>query len=153
VDHGGFEYELHQKELEDHKGIIPSYTLWGKTVEGSARELLAEAEYDNNDSEVAGAEQFLRDLLADGAMPHKEIEQDYKGEGYSLSTIKKAKKRLGIISKKGGMAGGWSWSLPDGNHEEVYEGNEEVQQNSVNPFGKNEPLRENPAVIDDAWEC
>jgi hypothetical protein len=153
MDHDGFEYELHQKELEDHKGIFSSYTLWGKTVEGSARELLAEAEYDNNDSEVAGAEQFLRDLLADGAMPYKEIEQDYKGAGYSLSTIKRAKKRLGVISKKGSMNEGWFWSLPEGKHEEVHEGDEEAQQNSVNPFGEDEPLRENSLVIGNTWEC
>jgi len=153
VDHGGFEYDLYQKEINECEGIFSSYALWGKAVEGSARELLAEAEYDNNDSEVAGAERFLRDLLADGAMPYKEIEQDYKGEGYSLSTIKKAKKRLGVISKKGGMAGGWSWSLPDRNHEEVYEGDEEAQQNSVNPFGEDEPLRKNTVVISNTWEC
>ncbi len=153
VDHGGFEYDLYQKEINECEGIFSSYALWGKAVEGSARELLAEAEYDNNDSEVAGAERFLRDLLADGAMPYKEIEQDYKGAGYSLSTIKRAKKRLGVISKKGSMNEGWFWSLPEGKHEEVHEGDEEAQQNSVNPFGENEPLRENPAVIDDAWEC
>ena len=38
-------------------------------------------------------------------------------------------------------------------YEEVHEGDEEAQQNSVNPFGKVEPLRENPPAIADAWEC
>jgi len=150
VDHGGFEYELHQKELEDHKGIIPSYTLWGKAVEGSARELLAENKSDSGGSEVDEAEQFLREVLADGRMPQKEIEKDYKGAGHSLSTIKRAKKRLGVISEKDGMTGGWFWKLPGEKHEEVHEGDEEAQQNSVNPFGGNEPLRENTTVIDDA---
>ncbi len=51
------------------------------------------------------------------------------------------------------MSGGWFWSLPGEKHEEVHEGDEEAQQNSVNPFGKVEPLRENPAAIADAWEC
>ena len=153
LDHGGFEYDLHQRELEGYKGIFPSYLIWGQVVEGSARELLTENGTDNGGSEVDEAVQFLRDLLAGGAMPQKEIEQDYKGAGYSLSTIKKAKKRLGIISKKDGMAGGWSWSFPEGKYEEVHEGDEEVQQNSVNPFGKVEPLRENPPTIADTWEC
>ena len=127
VDHGGFEYDLHQKELEDHKGIIPSYVLWGKAVEGSARELLAENKSNSGESEVDEAEQFLREVLADGRMPQKEIEKDYKGAGYSLATIKRAKKRLGVISEKDGMTGGWFWKLPEERHEEVHEGDEVAQ--------------------------
>ena len=153
VDRGGFEYDLQQKELEDHEGIIPSYVLWGKAVEGSARELLAENKSDSGGSEVDEAEQFLRDALADGRMPQKEITKDYKGAGHSLSTIKRAKKRLGVISEKDGMTGGWFWKLPEERHEEVHEGDEEAQQNSVNPFGKVEPLRENPSITTDVWEC
>jgi hypothetical protein len=30
LDHGGFEYDLHQKELEDYRGIFPSYLMWDK---------------------------------------------------------------------------------------------------------------------------
>ena len=153
VDHGGFEYDLHQKELEDHKGVFSSYALWGKAVGGSAMELLAENKSDSGGSEVDEAEQFLRDALADGRMPQKEIEKDYKGAGHSLSTIKRAKKRLGVISEKDSMTGGWFWKLPEERHEEVHEGDEEAQQNSVNPFGKVEPLRENPSITTDVWEC
>lgn len=153
IDHGGFEYDLHQKELEDHKGVFSSYALWRKAVGGSAMELLAESKSDSGGSEVDEAEQFLRDALADGRMPQKEITKDYKGAGHSLSTIKRAKKRLGVISEKDGMTGGWFWKLPEERYEEVHEGDEEAQQNSVNPFGKVEPLRENPSEIVDAWEC
>jgi putative DNA primase/helicase len=153
VDHGGFEYDLHQKEIEGHEGLFSSYSMWGQAVEGSARELLAENESESAGSEVDEAMQFLRDLLADGAIPHKEIQRDYKGAGYSLSTIKRAKKRLGVISKKGSMNEGWFWSLPEGKHEEVHEGDEVAQQNSVNPFGEDEPLRENSLVIGNTWEC
>jgi len=153
VDHGGFEYDLHQKEIEGYEGLFSSYSMWGQRVEGSARELLAEIEPDNGGSEVNEAEQFLREALADGGMPQKEIAKDYKGAGHSLATIKRAKKRLGIISEKDGMTGGWFWRLPGEKYEEVHEEDEEVQQNSVNPFGKVESLRENPPAIVDAWEC
>lgn len=146
VDHGGFEYDLHQKEIEGHEGIFSSYAAWGQAVEGSARELLAENEPDNDDGEAAGAEQFLRDLLAGGAIAAKEAERDYRGAGYAPSTIKRAKKRLGVISKKDGMTGGWLWYLPSGSHEDVHEGDEGAQQNRVNPFGKIEPLREKSDV-------
>lgn len=146
VDHGGFEYDLHQKEIEGHKGLFSSYSVWGKAVEGTATELLTETELD--DGEGASADKFLREILVSGAMPQKEIEADCKGAGYSPATIKRAKKRLGILSKKDGMKGVWFWSLPSQKHEEDHEGGEEAQQNSVNPFGKNDPLRDTPEV----WE-
>ena len=147
LNHGGFEYDLHQKEIDGYKGIFSSYLMWGQAVEGSAREFLAENETDEGASEVDEAEQFLREVLSDGRMPQKEITSDYKGAGFSLSTIKRAKKRLGIISEKDGMSGGWFWSLPGEKHEEVHEGDEEAQQNSVNPFGENEPL------LDEYYRC
>ncbi len=103
ADHGGFEYDLHQKEIDGHKGLFASYSAWGQAVEGTARELLAESEPDNDDGEGASAEKFLRETLANGAMPQKEVEADLKGAGFSLSTIKRAKKRLGVVSKKDGM--------------------------------------------------
>lgn len=152
VDHGGFEYDLHQKEIEGHKGVFASYSAWGEAVEGSARELLAESEPVNDDGEGASAEQFLRETLGNGALPQKEVEADFKGAGFSLSTIKRAKKRIGVVSKKDGMRGTWFWSLPSKNHEEVHEGDEEAHINCVNPFGKNEPLRENVAAENDEVE-
>ncbi len=127
VDHGGFEYDLNQKEIDGYEGLFSSYVSWGQIVEGSARELLAENKSDSGGSEVDEAEQFLREVLADGRMPQKEIEKDYKGAGYSLATIKRAKKRLGVISEKDGMTGGWFWKLPEERHEEVREGDEVAQ--------------------------
>jgi len=153
VDHDGFEYDLQQKELEDHKGIIPSYTLWGKAVEGSARELLAENKSDSGGSEVDEAEQFLRELLAGGAITSGEVKRESRDAGYAWTTIRRAQKHLGIKPTKSGMKGKWLWGLNNKNHEDAREDVEDVedaQQNSVSNFGKNEQLREDPSVIDDA---
>ena len=146
VDHGGFEYDLYQKEIDGHKGVFSSYSVWGKAVEGSARELLAEHEPDNNDSEGVAAEQFLRETLASGAMQQKEIERECKGAGFSVATLRRAKKRLGIVSKKDGMKGVWFWSLPAGIHEDAHKDVEDAQENSVNTFGEIEHLREESAA-------
>ncbi|MCH6585266.1 MAG: AAA family ATPase [Proteobacteria bacterium] len=117
VDHGGFEYELHQKELEDHKGIIPSYTLWGKAVEGSARELLAEPDNreagEHNSTALDDAKDFLTELLRDGELPQKQIETDAKGAGHSWRTVRRAQAELGIKPHKREFAGGWWWKLPE----------------------------------------
>ena len=45
------------------------------------------------------------------------------------------------------MTGGWFGELPEERHEEAHEGDEVAQQNSMNPFGGNEPLREHTAAI------
>ena len=159
VDHGGFEYELHQKELEDHKGIIPSYTLWGKAVEGSARELLAEPDNreagEHNSTALDDAKDFLTELLRDGELPQKQIETDAKGAGHSWRTVRRAKDELGIKSVKSKLDKCWHWKLASN----LSKDDEDVQHAHINyvdtldTLQKNENLRENPVAITDAWEC
>lgn len=146
VDHGGFEYDLQQKEIEGHKGLFSSYSVWGQAVEGSARELLAEDNCDAPDSEVSALEQFLSDALAHEPMRQKEIEREVKAAGFSVATLRRAKKSMGIVSKKDGMQGVWFWSLPHEKCEDAHEDTEDAQQNSVNTFGEFEHLRENAPV-------
>jgi putative DNA primase/helicase len=125
----------------------------GQAVEGSARELLAENETDEGASEVDEAEQFLRELLAGGAMTSGEVKRESRDAGYAWATIRRAQKHLGIKPTKSGMKGKWFWSLNNQNHEDAHEDVEDAQQNSVSNFGKNEHLRENSSSIADAWEC
>lgn len=134
-DNGGFEYDLNQTELEAYKGMFSSYVSWGQAVEGSARELLAEPEPEHE------AEKFLRELLAGGEMLQKEIGLECKGAGFSVATLRRAKKRAGVVSKKDGMKGGWLWSLPTAKPEDAHEDGEDAQQNSVSTFGEIEHLR------------
>ena len=113
-DGGGFEYDLQQAELEAHPGIVASSVQWGQAREGSARELLAEAEADD-DTEggtLSDAMRFLSDLLSDGPMASKAIRADADGAGYAWATIRRAQKRLGIEAAKEGMKGPWVWRLP-----------------------------------------
>jgi len=82
-------------------------------IEGSAREILGDVEHDEDGdaSEKADAEIFLRDLLADGALPTKQVKADADGAGYSWATIRRAQKSLKITARKDGMRGGWVWAL------------------------------------------
>ncbi len=153
LDHGGFEYDLHQKEIEGYKGIFSSYLMWGQAVEGSARELLAENESSDSTSEVGEAEQFLKELLAGGAMTSGEVKRESRDAGYAWATIRRAQKHLGIKPTKSGMKGKWFWSLNNKNYEDAREDVEDAQQNSMSNFGENEQLQESPSVIADAWEC
>lgn len=114
-DDGGFEYDLHQAELKTHPGIFASSVLWGKAVEGAARELLATADATSDDGEggtLADAKRFLADLLADGPLPTKTIKADADGAGYYWATIRRAQKALGVEAVKEGMKTGWVWRIP-----------------------------------------
>ena len=116
LDDGGFEYSLNQKEIDGHPGLFSSYVLWGNAVEGSARELLAEP--DNRESgeqdgtALDDAKDFLKELLADGELPQKQIEIDAKGASHSMRTVRRAKNELGIKSNKRKLDGCWYWRLP-----------------------------------------
>ena len=111
-DGGGFVYDLQQGELPGYPGVAASSVLWGESIHGTARELLAEAEQ-RDDDHGSDAASFLRDLLAYGACAAKDIYREAENAGYSRDTMKRAKSRIGVEAVKQGMQGGWVWRLPN----------------------------------------
>jgi len=113
-DSGGHGYDLCQGEVPGHPGIVTSSVTWGAAVEGTARELLAEAEQVDDDR-TAGtdAADFLRELLADGPMLAKDVYRDADGAGFSKTALHRARHKLGIVTRKQGMSAGWVWRLPN----------------------------------------
>jgi hypothetical protein len=56
---------------------------------------------------------FLRATLANGPRTVSDIKEEAAAERITLTTLRRAKKALGVLSKKEpGVAGVWSWSLP-----------------------------------------
>lgn len=108
-DDGGFEYSIEQ--AEPLPGIHASYISWGKSVEGSARELLAESDVDNDvggeGSAKAEAEEFLIQLLKDGPSPTKHVAAEAKAAGISWRTVRRASDALGIKKRK--IHDTWYW--------------------------------------------
>ena len=110
-DSGGFAYEIDQSELED--GIWSSKISWGDELVGSARDLLSEPDkgaMPGKRSAVDSAKDFLRQILCDGPMPVKKIEQEAAAAGMSWSAIKRAYPQLNIIPKK--SMDHWYWQMP-----------------------------------------
>jgi len=103
-------YELQQGELPGHPGVMASSVLWGESIQGTARELLAEAE--QQDEHGSDAASFLRDLLAYGPRSAKEIKSEAANAGYSMDAMHRAKRKIGAETGKSSMAGGWLWRLP-----------------------------------------
>lgn len=112
---GGFRYGVEQVTLPEHGGIPASRIAWGEAVEGSARELLAEAEPDDTDRTASGeCAQWLREELAAGTRDAWELQRDASRLGYTPKVIRRAREKLGIRPSREGFGPGSrvTWALP-----------------------------------------
>ncbi len=138
-DGGGFAYDLTQMELLAYRNIVAAYVAWGKPLEGTAREILADAEgYGEEDYSALGdACAFLSDLLNDGAVEKKRVDAAARNAGVPMVTVHRAKKKLKIKAFKDSFKGGWSWRLPEDNQQNA----KATPQKSMSAFANNEYLR------------
>ena len=135
-DSGGFEYDIQQTEVKH--GIFSSYASWGDSVEGSARDLLAEPdnrETGEHGSALDDAKEFLLELLVNGELPQKQIQEDAKGASHSWATVRRAKSELYVISSKSRLDGRWYWKLGS-NMLKNTEGAQDVHINNVSTLSK-----------------
>ncbi|MBI3675051.1 MAG: AAA family ATPase [Proteobacteria bacterium] len=130
-DGGGFEYELRQSMIEglsdglsdasgadepdgDGAAIPAQSILWGDALEGGAQSLLADVEQpEERGGAREAAKAWLGEVLKDGAVASKVIEQQGRLAGHSFSALKRAKRELAATAHKGeGLSAGWLWALP-----------------------------------------
>src|SRR5262249_42779137 len=112
-DTGGFEYQLFGAPVPGHD-FNAQRVEWGQPLEGTARELMAIEQPDDDAGAAEDAEAFLPDLLAGGPTATKEVEEAAAAHGHKGRAGERAKKTLGINASKaaGGQTTAWSWSLP-----------------------------------------
>ena len=118
-DDGGFAYDLERVEVAEH--VEGQRVVWREALDGTARDLLGEAEADTSDksSEAASATHdavgYLRDLLT-GVEPmlSREVTRQMHAEGYSAKVIRSARERLGVVIRRDGFGKGMAshWALP-----------------------------------------
>lgn len=108
---GGFEYRLRRQEVAPE--VEGQHVEWGAPVDGSAREILTEGEREHDDADGVDVGDFIREELADGPRPAKEIRRSADGAGHAWHTVQRAAKRMNITRAKGGMKEGWTWALPE----------------------------------------
>lgn len=163
-DDGGFEYRLMQAELSTERGIFSSSTQWGKAVKGRAWDLLEVADTASETgkgSQLAFAKGLLCGLLAEGPMDVKIIESVALKNRCSMVTINRAKRALGIRSKKvGGYFGDtpeqkWEWEFPtaEGDQDEEDrqsedEPGEDVQQKTMITFSRSDHLQDDEEMVE-----
>lgn len=144
-DHSGMAYRV-----ETATNDAPVVIWEAHRVEIDINEALSLVS-DDLRSERDDAIEWLESELCHGPVSSKDLQSRAREAGHSWSTIKRAKKDLGVEAKKNGMRGGWEWYHPndlpvicEGDHE-VDEGG---QSQNVDPFGVGGPLREDSEEVD-----
>jgi RecA-family ATPase len=101
------------------QGIIAPAVSWdSEPVTRTADEILAavdKAGHRQNQSATDEAVDWLRELLADGPLPAKQVRSEGDAAGHTWATIRSAKKAVGVeVFREGGIAeaGRWLWRLP-----------------------------------------
>ena len=151
-DDGGFVYDLRQDELAGYPGLYASQVLWGEAIEGSARAILADAEtLKEEGNALVDAQDWLRSFLVEGPQTQREVKAAAEAHCLSWATVRRAKKALGVESRKlGGEAGRkgavWFWSMPGGQDAQK---SQEAQPREVGTLGPGEHLGFDDALADD----
>jgi putative DNA primase/helicase len=112
ADAGGFTYEL--RESEPVPGVAAPTVLFGTSIDGTAREILGDAESETVDGRVS-AEDFLIALLVDGAKTVADVRKAANAHCLHWRTVERAKSKLGIRATREGFGKGgvWRWEPPD----------------------------------------
>ena len=117
-DDGGFEYGLEQ--VEALPGISASRVLWGKAIDGTARELLTDPDEEGRSDETNSATDDAADALVRiiglDTVPSRDVVAQLKSERFSEKVIRSARERIGVVVKRSGFGKDMMsyWKLPDG---------------------------------------
>jgi putative DNA primase/helicase len=91
---GGFGYDIIAAPLYENPDIIATRVRWLDPLEGSARELLAQAETEPKDEakelKIDKAKAFLQAMLAKGERPQRDVEKAAEAEGIAPRTLRRA---------------------------------------------------------------
>ncbi len=93
--------------------------IWSGTSTLGASDILKEPGDPEQMSALFEAKQFLRAELKDGPVGSEQVKKDARGADISESTLKRAKREMGIVSKKQ-SDGSWSFVPPEGTTEEEH---------------------------------
>ena len=110
---GGFGYHIDMKKLHEQPDIEATRIVWEHPLEGTARELLNDAEgldEDDKTSKVAEAMVFLKTTLKKGERLQREIMAEAKSAGIAEKTLRRAAKAT--TGKRQAALGWYWWWLP-----------------------------------------
>lgn len=120
ADPGGLAYRVESALVPKNiKGDQPSLSIetsrivWDGAVSVTADEAMAEPSGSKGmDGPLEEAAGFLIEMLSANPRLVTELKKEAADAGHSWVTVKRAKGKLGIMSKKEGFEAGWHWELP-----------------------------------------
>ncbi len=104
--------------LEGHENGA-GYIVWEGVTTHTADALVSQPQGDEERTAREEAKDFLRDVLASGPVPSKEILRQARDAGINEKTLRRAKGDIGVTARKDGFDAGWIWELPQ--HEDGHE--------------------------------
>jgi len=105
TDKTGLAFTLQSHQLKN--GIETSKVVWlDEIILKSADEVISPQGGDDEKSKVEEAEEFLLDILSNGAMKYTEIISLAENEKISEKTLRRAKKKIGVQTKREGFGKG-----------------------------------------------
>ncbi len=107
-DTEGLSFQIEGRTLEG--GIETSRVRWSADLFDAHKILHPEPE--EQPTATNGAADFLREILSKEPMPANDVLAEAKGAGHSEAAVQRAAGKINVRRKKGGMTGGWMWSLP-----------------------------------------
>jgi hypothetical protein len=109
TDSGGLAYRIEPTGVDG----CPVVAWEPDPVNVSADDALAGDRNEGGDrTEHDDAAGWLRNLLAHGPRPARDVERDARDAGYSIATVRRAKAAIGVVSRKPAFGGPWEWALP-----------------------------------------
>jgi putative DNA primase/helicase len=136
-DQTGLAFAVQSAQVRSDAGLIEtSCVAWeAEAVTMTADEAMTPQGDPEERSAVGDAKNFLRGLLADGAISAKRVYAEAREAGYSERTMRRAQKALSVEAVKDGLKAGWSWRLPS----KAAKFPEDGHTKSVAAFGRLQP--------------
>jgi hypothetical protein len=99
-------------DTKDKKKVETGHLAWLGTADGiTAGELLHHRDDEEKDDEDR-ARDLITSWLSDGPKDSKVMQAELKAQRIPERAWKRAKRKLGVTSKKRGLHDGWAWELP-----------------------------------------
>jgi hypothetical protein len=118
ADEGGVSYTIEPCEIGD--GIEATRVIWGAVIEGSAREILGDAEASSDDEaqDLDDPSDCLYRILKDNPLESNEAKGLMKRNGYTEKQIRRAREKLCVVTARTGnkkdVKSFWSLPQPEG---------------------------------------
>jgi len=112
LDSGGVSYMIEPCTVGED--IDTTRVSWGGRIDGTAREILADAEYVPGDEDQDDPVEALRQILRDGPMDAKEAAQVMARNGFTAKQVRRAREKLDVTIERKGFGSDLvsEWSLP-----------------------------------------